>query len=146
MRILVIRAEEGRIVEKEYVEGDLAEVAKKVAAKALEEWDPETSDFVVLRDQRDVEIPPELVNPKNFDVFREFNLRREKTEEGTQAVITVPLYTISFDNISIGDEAFIEKKIYLIVPSVIEEIDVLFEQLAADITSPQAQPEGIEEV
>jgi len=146
VRILVIRAEEGRIVEKEYVEGDLAEVAKKVAAKALEEWDPETSDFVVLRDQRDVEIPPELVNPKNFDVFREFNLRREKTEEGTQAVITVPLYTISFDNISIGDEAFIEKKIYLIVPSVIEEIDVLFEQLAADITSPQAQPEGIEEV
>ena len=145
MRILVIRAEEGSIVEKKYVEGDLAEVAKRIAAKALEEWNPETSDFVVLRDQRDVEIPPALVNPKNFDVLREFNLRREKTEEGSQAIITVPLYTISFDNISIGDEAFIEKKIYLIVPSVMEEIDVLFEQLAADITSPHSPPEGIME-
>ncbi len=145
-KVLVIRAEEGRVVEKKIVEGDILDVVKQVARQALEEWDPASSDFIVLRDQREVEMPAEKVTADLFDVLRNYGLRKEKTEEGYQAVITVPVYTISFDNVTIGDETFIEKKVYIVVPQITDEIDVLFEQLAADITSPQKGPEGIEEL
>jgi len=145
VKVLVVRAEEGKVVEKNVVEGDLAGVVKEIASSALKEWKPETSDFIVLRDQRDIELPPDAITPESFDAFRMFGLRREEVDGEVRVVITVPIYTISFDNISIGDEVFIEKKVYIIAPHITDELDALFEELAADVTSPKTPPEGISE-
>ena len=143
--ILVIRAEEGRVVEKRIVEGDLVEVVKQVAREAFEEWDPAGSDFLVIRDFKEIDIPFESVTPELFDVLRDYGITKKEVEGELRASFTLPVYTISFENEMIGDEMSLEKKIYMIVPHIMDEVDAIFEKLAADITSPQAVLEGIEE-
>ncbi len=143
--VLVIRAEEGRIVEKRIVEGDLVEVVKNVAREAFEEWDPADSDFLVIRDFKEVDLPFESITPELFDLLRDYGLTKKEVDGELRAAFTLPVYTISFDNEMIGDEMSLERKIYMIVPHTIDEVDAIFEKLAADITSPQSVLEGIEE-
>jgi hypothetical protein len=143
-KVLVVRAEEGRLVESEVVEGGLTEVVKRVAAKALEEWNPETSDFIVLRDVRVVTlslpIPGDLV-----DKLRPYGLRRSGRDT---AEFDLVVYTISFDNMMVGGEegGYIERKIYLIAPYINEDLRVELEKQAVDIVTPKEPPEGIEEL
>jgi len=144
LEVLVIRAEEGRVVESEVVEGELAGVVKKVAARALEEWNPELSDFIVLREVRVVTlklpIPGQLV-----DKLRAFGLRRAGRDE---AEFDLVIYTISFDNRVVSEEegSYLEKKIYLIAPYVNEDLRTELESMAAEIVTPKQPPEGIEEL
>jgi Uncharacterized protein conserved in archaea len=57
LKVLVIRAERGKVVKDEVVEGELKDVVKSKALEALNEWSPETSDFIVLKDERELELP-----------------------------------------------------------------------------------------
>lgn len=143
-KVLVIRAEEGKVVESEVVEGDLTRVVKDVAARALEEWDPATSDFIVLREVRvvtlNLPIPGDLV-----DKLRMFGLRKSGPNT---AEFDITVYTISFDNILVSEEegGYLERKIYLVVPYVDDNLRAEFEAMAADIVTPKEPPEGIEEL
>ncbi len=144
MKVLVIRAEEGRVTESEVVEGELEEVVKETVRKALEEWDPSRSDFIVLREVREVTlglpIPGHLV-----DALRPFGLTRKGPNE---ASFYLPVYTISFDNRLVSEEegSYEERKIYLIVPYIDDDLRAEFEAQAADIVTPKKPPEGIEEL
>lgn len=141
MKTLIVRAESGRVVESSVVEEPLEEAAKRVAREALEEWNPATSEFVVLRDVEEVTI--KLPIPGDlYDELRKYGLRKKGESE---AAIDLPYYTISFDNQRIGDD-YIENKVYVIAPYINEDFKTWVEVLASSIVGEKEAPEGIEEL
>ena len=141
-KILVIRSEKGKVVESEIVEGALEDVVKDTARRALEEWDPGLSDFIILKDLREIEL--ELpIDPKLFDILREYGGLAKK---GNIAIARLPLYTISFDNRMITENNYIENKVYLVTLFINEDLKTQVEVEAASITSEKTVPEGIEEL
>ncbi len=140
--MLVIRSEKGRIVESDVVEGSLTDVVKDAARKALEEWDPEVSDFVVLKDLKEIEL--ELpIDPKLFDLLREYG---GLVRKGNVALAKLPVYTISFDNRMITEDSYVENKIYLVTLYINDDLKTQMEVEASSITSEKEVPEGIEEL
>lgn len=140
LKVVVIRAEQGRIVESDIVEGELYEIVKEEARRALEAWRPETSDFVVARDYRDVEIKLPI-SPELYDRLREMDVPLSK--EGDKAVASIPIILISYDSEMLTEEEYLEKKIMLIAPYLTDEVKVELESEAVGITSPSEKPEGI---
>lgn len=142
MKVAVIRAEYGKIVESDVVEGDLYQIAKEEARRALDEWKPESSDFVVARDYREIEIklpmPPEL-----YDMLRDIGAGISKV--GDKALASIPIILISYDSEMISEEEYQENKIILIAPYLGEQVKLDLENEAASITAPGEKPQGIEE-
>ena len=142
MKILVIRSEKGKVTETTVVEGDLREVVRSKAVEAVKEWDPESSDLVALRDSREIELPLPL-KPEVIDTLNKYgDVRRA----GNVAVASLPVYTISFDNMMVSEERYIENKIFLVSIYVNDEIKTLLEAEAAEITAERKEPEGIREL
>lgn len=81
-------------------EARLEEVVKDMARHALEEWDPSSSDFLVISD--DIEIT--VVSDIEEDVLRELESQGRVEVEGGETRVLVPIYYISFDNEMIDDE------------------------------------------
>jgi|GEM_PF-625763 len=162
MRIRVIRSEQGKIVNNEVVEGDLAAIVRRYAEQAFKEWNPETSDFTVLRGKYELRLKLPI-DPDLLDIIEELNLN--KRIELNELVVEVPLITISFDNEWIGDNYY-EKKMYIIVPElgagdVMKEIESYAEEATKEakslsaVTEPQLSlsedelrrlEEGLEEI
>ncbi len=141
MKVLTIRAERGRVVQDEVVDMDLRELVKRKAAEALSEWDPETSDFIVLKDEREVELPLPL-KPELVDLFRSIgSLSRTKDK----AIGRFPIYTISFENRMISEDKYVEYKIYMLAPYIDDDIKAELEAEAQDITTEKEAPGGIKE-
>lgn len=141
MKVLSIRAERGRIVESTVLDGDLADIVKRKAEEALREWDPGTSDFIVLKDNRELELQLPL-KPELVDLFRSVgSLSRTKDK----AIGTFPVYTISFENRMISEDQYVEYKIYLLAPYINDDVKTELEAEAQDITTEKEAPEGIKE-
>ncbi|MCE4602086.1 MAG: DUF2286 domain-containing protein [Desulfurococcales archaeon] len=141
VKVLVLRSEKGRITEKEVVEGDLLDVVRSVAKRALEEWDPANSDFIALKDLKEVELELPL-RPDVVDLLREYG---SLARAGGKAVGQMPVFTISFDNMMVGEDKIIENKIYLIAPHLGEDIETELEAMAAEYTAEREEAPGIEE-
>jgi hypothetical protein len=141
LKVLTIRAERGKIIKSEVVDGDLKDLVKRKAQEAMNEWDPETSDFIVLKDNRELELPLPL-KPELVDLFRSIgNISRTKDK----AIGSFPVYTISFENRMLGEDKYVEYKIYLLAPYINDDVKTELEAEAQDITTEKEGPEGIEE-
>ena len=141
MKVLSVRAERGKVVESVVVDGDLAEVVKQRAQQALSEWDPRTSDFIVLKDYRELELPLPI-SPDLVDLLREVG---ELSRTKDKAIARFPVYTISFENTMVSEDKYVEYKIYLIAPYINEDVKTELEAEAQDITTEKEPPAGIEE-
>jgi hypothetical protein len=141
LKVVYIRAENGRVVETNVVEDEIENVVKGAAKEALEEWDPKVSEFVVLKDEEEVTIklpiPEDLANE-----LKRFGFKKKNKEE---AIIRYPYYTISFDNRKVNED-YVEYKIILIAPYINDDFTAWLETLAAEIVSEKEVPEGIEEL
>jgi Uncharacterized protein conserved in archaea len=141
LKVLVIRAERGKVVRDEVVEGELKDVVKGKALEALNEWSPETSDFIVLKDERELELPLPL-KPELVDALRSIgSLSRTKDK----AIVRFPIYTISFENKMVSEDKYVEYKVYLLAPYINEDLKTELEAEAQDITTEKEAPEGIRE-
>ncbi|MFP3144599.1 MAG: DUF2286 domain-containing protein [Caldisphaera sp.] len=141
MKVIIIRSEMGKIVSSELVEGELDQIIKKKSEDAMKEWNPEISDFIVLRDVRELELQLPL-NPELVDILRNVGTLSRTSEK---AIARFPIYTISFENMMIGEDNYVEHKIYLISPYINDDIKTELEKEAVEITSEKTSPEGIEE-
>ncbi len=128
-KVLVIRAEDGRIVQSTIEEGRIEDIVKNYARRALNEWEPIYSDFVVLRDKYEVRLKLPI-SPEQFEKFSKYGL--ERTPDG-YAVFSITIYTISFDNFWV-EGSYQDRKMYLIAPYVDENIKKELEEAAAGST------------
>ncbi len=136
-KILVIRAENGEIIESNIIDGSIEDIVKKYATIALNEWDPSYSDFIVMKDKYEVKLKLPLTR-EQFERFSKFSLRRE---EGF-AVFDVPLYVISFDNVWVEGD-YLDRKIYLIATYVDDKVKRDLEVIARENTSPRRETRRI---
>jgi len=137
--ILVIRAEEGKVKESKIVKGKIINVLKEIVKKTAEVWDPENSDFVVIRDKYEVSLRLPL-SKEEYERYSKYNLRR--TSDG-YAVFDIPVYVVSFDNEWQGDDYY-DKKIYLISLYVNEDVRKDLESWAIDSTTKRSSSELLE--
>ena len=137
MKVIIIRSEMGKIISSELVEGELDQIIKKKSEDAMKEWNPEISDFIVLRDVRELELPLPL-NPELVDILRNVGTLSRTSEK---AIARFPIYTISFENMMIGEDNYVEHKIYLISPYINEDIKTELEKEAVEITTEKVSPE-----
>jgi hypothetical protein len=110
-RVIVVLSEEGRISERRIVESkDAARIAKDIAARALELWDPTSSDFTIIRSELELryKLP---IDPDLYDIIEELKLPKEV--ESGELIIKVPVYTISFDNTWLTD-AYHDRRMYVV--------------------------------
>ncbi|MEB2793660.1 MAG: DUF2286 domain-containing protein [Caldisphaeraceae archaeon] len=140
MKLIVIRSEKGNISYSDIVEGELSQTVKRISEEVIKEWDPELSDFIVLKDTREVDLPLPL-KPELVDMLRRIGSLGRKS---TKAVVKFPIYTISFENMMIDEDKYIENKIYLIAPYINDDIKAELESEAMEITSQKSPPSGIE--
>lgn len=138
-KVLIIRAEDGKIVQSIIEKGKIEDIAKNYARKALNEWEPIYSDFVVLRDKYEVRLKLPI-SPEQFEKFSKYGL--ERTPDG-YAVFNITIYTISFDNFWV-EGSYQDRKIYLIAPYVDENIKKELEEVAAGSTIIQQASTGDE--
>jgi len=142
LKVLVIRSEDGAVTESRIVEGEFFDVVKQVAGEAYQEWTPESSDFIVMRDYIEVEVDLPL-DPALFDFLREYGELARSGKD--KASIVFPFFTISFDNRMIDQENFIDRKVYVVAPYINDDVKTDLEAEAARTTAPRESPPGIQE-
>ena len=138
-KILVVRAEDGKIVESKIVEGSITSIVKDIASKVLNKWDPESSDYVIIRDKYEVSLKLPLTK-EQFERFSKFDIRR--TSEG-YAVFNIPVYVVSYENEWQGDD-YVDKKVYVISLYVDDNVKKEIEEWALESTKERRRTYEIE--
>ncbi|HIQ56182.1 MAG TPA: DUF2286 domain-containing protein [Pyrodictium sp.] len=129
-KIVVVKSVEGKIEDSRIVEGELASIVKEIARKTLEEWDPEKSDFTIIKARYELryKLP---ISPDLYDTINELNL--EMFREENNLIVIVPVYTISFNNEWLEDK-YHDKAIYVVTYYIDEEEKKQIEEYAAETT------------
>ena len=141
MKVIVVRSERGRIVESMVMEASIYDVVKDITRHVMDEWDPSKSDFLVMRDNRKVTI----IGEPDPEFLKELEAegRVERSSNGIE--VQVPIFIISFDNEFLDDEDYVDNKVYVIAPLVVDSLREEIEVYAADLTVRREKPEGITE-
>ncbi len=129
--ILVVRSVEGKIEDvKIYEDKSLEDVLREYVKKAADEWNPQLSDFTVMRTYYELRyklpIPPEL-----YDIANELGLEMER--EGNELIIKLPVFTISFDNRWSGD-TYRDLKVYVVTYLIEDSVQKHIMEYAAETT------------
>lgn len=127
--ILIVKAEDGRVVGSKIVRGELLSTVKEIANNVLREWDPKSSDYVIVRDKYEVSLKLPL-SKEQFKKFSKFDLRR--TPDG-YAVFEIPVYFISYENEWRGDD-YLDKKVYVVSLFIDEKVKGEIEEWASEST------------
>ncbi|MEM4502701.1 MAG: DUF2286 domain-containing protein [Ignisphaera sp.] len=139
MKILIIRSEEGVIKEHQIVEGTLDKSLKETVIKALELWNPQKSDLVVVRHKHEVNVNLPITK-EQYELYSQFNLKRF----GDKAVFEIPIYIISFENEWIEDQIR-DSKVFVVAPYIDEVTSSKVLELAKNITSEEESEEELGE-
>ncbi len=130
-KVVVIRADEGKVTESQVVEGKLEDIVKQITKKAVEEWDPGTSDLTVLHTKLELRykkpLPPEVADAI-------FNLNLEYSLEGNDVIVNLPVIVVSFDNRWLDETRYEERRIYVIAPYIDESTIEQLREYAAETT------------
>ncbi len=128
-KIAVIASENGKAKILEEHEGNISEIVRHIARKALEIWDNEKSDFIIIRDRYPVEINLPITKDE-YEVYSKYNLRRTSSKT---ALFELPVYIISYDN-EWREENYKDYKVLIVVPNVGDNIIKEIINWAAEMT------------
>ena len=111
-RSILIHSERGNIKRVVEIEGRLYEAVKKAAFEALQLWNPETSDFVVMKDSytKILKLP---LSKEEYEFYSRFELRRSSKE----AEAVIPIYIASFNN-EWRETDYYDNEIFIIAPKL----------------------------
>lgn len=96
------------VVKKEIVDKDVYQVVKEVALSLLKDWDPTSSDFIVLRDFYSVSYPAPLTK-ELLEKVRKYSPKRVEN----RVDVTLPLFQIVYgaqwsgESLQVGDAVVI---------------------------------------
>ncbi|MFB6471142.1 MAG: DUF2286 domain-containing protein [Vulcanisaeta sp. AZ3] len=112
---VVVYVENGNIVNKEIIKVNLPDAVKNYVKRLLDQWDPEASDFIVLK----VPQPLSLNLPLSKEVYKRterFGVKRV----GNRAELEIPTYEIIYSNRWMGEDMNAEKFV-VIMPYINDE-------------------------
>ena len=129
-KILIIRGEHGNIIEEKVDETkDIFSKVKELASKALNLWEPEFSDFIIIKDQYEVSLKLPLTKDQ-VQRFMKYGIRR--STEG-YAKFNIPVYIISYDSIWVEND-YIDRKVYLVSIYVNDDVKEDLKRLVIETT------------
>lgn len=136
---LVIYVNEGKVVKSERLDGDITKNLKPVVSRLLNEWNPESSDFAIVRDEfvHRFKLP---LNPKKYDIYSKFSL----TKEGNEGTITVPVYIVSYESI-LTDDRYVDKKLAIITHYIDDDVEKTAITYAENVAKEEEETEELEE-
>lgn len=133
-KILIIRGEHGNIIEEKVDETkDIFSKVKELASKALNLWEPEFSDFIIIKDQYEVSLKLPLTKDQ-VQRFMKYGIRR--STEG-YAKFNIPVYIISYDSIWVEND-YIDRKVYLVSIYVNDDVKEDLKRLVIETTRGEA--------
>ncbi len=133
---LVIRSKEGSIVSKTTQPGDIKEAIRKIVAETVSCWSPETSDFIVIKDNTPIQIKLPISNAQ-YEIYSKYDMQRGS---GGSVIINMPLYIISFDN-EWQEEAYVDKEVLVVAPMLDAAVEEKVAELAIESTKPNVPGE-----
>ena len=140
MKVAVVRAEHGRVVESYEFEATLEDIVKDIVRQVVEEWKPEESDLLVTRESREITVAGEVEE----GVVRELEEKGLVAREGGSLKALVTIYYIYFDvKLEEESEEYVSNKVYVIAPLVAKEFKYELEREAASWTAWGEEPSGI---
>jgi len=113
---VIIYVENNNIAKKEVLKGGVSTVVKDLAKKLIEEWDPNASDFIVLKDQYPVKLALPL-SKELMDKLSSFDIKRV----GNEAEASLPVYEITYSN-KWEEETFKAERLIVISPFINDEV------------------------
>ncbi|MEM3833620.1 MAG: DUF2286 domain-containing protein [Thermoprotei archaeon] len=139
MDTLIIYVNDGKIVKSERRSDDLNKNLKQIVSQILNEWNPEISDFAIVRDEiiHRFKLP---LNPKKYEIYSKFNL----TKEGNEGLIAIPAYITSYESI-LTDDRYIDKKLAVITYYVDEEVEKTAIEYAENLAKEEKEEESATE-
>lgn len=114
-KVVLIHSERGNIKKVVELSGSLYQIVKKAAFEALQLWNPETSDFVIMKDSytKTLKLP---LTKEEYEVYSKFELRRGSKE----AEVVIPIYIASFNN-EWRETDYYDNEIFIIAPKLPQE-------------------------
>ncbi|MFP3239433.1 MAG: DUF2286 domain-containing protein [Caldivirga sp.] len=135
---VVARIKNYTLVGSEVINGKVNDVVRRVAAELLREWDPERGDFMVLRDDRVIQVKLPLPSPELYDRLKNYNIRRS----GDSAEATIPVYEIIYSGNWVSG-GFRAEDAVLVFPFISSELN---NQIISDVINAlKAEEAGFEE-
>jgi len=135
---VVARIKNYTLVGSEVINGKVNDVVRRVAAELLREWDPERGDFMVLRDDRVIQVKLPLPSPELYDRLKNYNIRRS----GDSAEATIPVYEIIYSGNWVSG-GFRAEDTVLVFPFISSELN---NQIISDVINAlKAEEAGFEE-
>ncbi len=134
MKTIVVRSKQGKLEEYNVVEGNFKEVVLNVVKKALEAWDMDFSDFIVMRDRYTMQVKLPLTK-EQYEEYSKYELRRLSSSE---AELRIPIFIVSFNNEWRGED-YVDKEVYVIAPYIDEEEAKDIRELATNATMEQVE-------
>ena len=129
-KVLIIRGEHGNIIEEKIDETkDIISKVKELASRALNLWEPEFSDFIIIKDQYEVSLKLPLTKDQ-VQRFMKYGIRR--SPDG-YAKFNIPVYIISYDSIWVEND-YIDRKVYLVSIYVNDEVKEDLKKLVIETT------------
>ncbi len=130
MKTIVARSRQGKVEEVEVLETGLKEVIKNVVLKALEMWDLESSDFIVMRDRYTTTVKLPLTK-EQYEEYSKYELRRLS---GSEAEVRIPIYVVSFNNEWRGDD-YVDREVFVVAPYINDQQLEDIKELASNATA-----------
>ncbi|RLF10162.1 MAG: hypothetical protein DRJ68_07145 [Thermoprotei archaeon] len=139
-KYVIIHSDRGSIKRVFEIEGSLAEAVKKAALEALQLWNPESSDFVVMRDNytKTLKLP---LTKEEYEFYSRFELRRSSK----QAEVLIPIFIASFNN-EWRETDYYDNEIFIIAPRLSDEDIEELKRRAMSATSEEQLEESIEDL
>jgi len=134
LKTIVVRSKQGKLEEYNVVEGNFKEVVLNVVKKALEAWDMDFSDFIVMRDRYTMQVKLPLTK-EQYEEYSKYELRRLSSSE---AELRIPIFIVSFNNEWRGED-YVDKEVYVIAPYIDEEEAKDIRELATNATMEQVE-------
>ena len=133
---IIVHIEKNKVSKKEIVKGDLISVVKEYAKKLIDEWDPETSDFIILRDNYTITYKVPL-KKEIADKVRKYGARRI----GDRVEVSLPVFEITNSNRWV-EGTFQADMFVVIMPYIDDEatsqvIDSIMRSLSEEEESPE---------
>jgi len=138
---VVVYIDNNKVVKKERVQGDIVTVVKNYAKKLIDEWNAESSDFIVLRDNYTVTLK-KPIRPEIVDTIRKFGVRHM----GDKVEVTIPVYELLYSNRWV-EESFQADSLILILPYLGDDVtDQITETVLRTLATRQEEEEELEEL
>ncbi|RLF12186.1 MAG: DUF2286 domain-containing protein [Thermoprotei archaeon] len=133
LKTIVARSRQGKVEEVKVLEAEVKEVIKNVVLKALEMWDMESSDFIVMRDRYTATVKLPLTK-EQYEEYSKYELRRLS---GNEAEVRIPIYVVSFNNEWRGDD-YVDREVFVVAPYIndhqLEDVKELASNATAEFT------------